>query len=64
MCYCFLFFLQTLEVIINDEDGEKKEVKVLDIDSIGQVKAKLLDSIHRNRAYSSRLQPWQVDLGM
>ena len=58
-------FLQTLDVTVNDEDGEKKEVKVLDIDTIGQVKSKVLDAIHRNRPYSntSRLKPWQVDLG-
>ena len=61
----FNWFLQTLDVTVNDEDGEKKEVKVLDIDTIGQVKSKVLDAIHRNRPYSnvSRLKPWQVDLG-
>ena len=61
----FIWFLQILDVTVSDEDGEKKEVKVLDIDTIGQVKSKVLDAIHRNRPYSnaSRLKPWQVDLG-
>ena len=53
-----------MNVLVNDDDvNEKKEVKVLDIDSISQVKGKILDAIHRNTPYSSRAQPWQVDLG-
>ncbi|XP_072025087.1 plexin-A2-like [Amphiura filiformis] len=51
-----------LDIIVNEEDGEKREVAVLDTDSIGQVKCKILDTIHRNKPYSTRMQPWQVDL--
>ena len=48
---------------MNDEDGEKKEVKVLDVDTVSQVKEKILDSIYRNRPYSARQNAQQVDLG-
>ena len=56
-------FLQTLTVIVNDADGETKEVKVLDIDSISQVKEKILDAIFRNKPYSTRPSAKEVDLG-
>ncbi|XP_072025086.1 plexin-A2-like [Amphiura filiformis] len=52
----------TLQVIVNDEDGEKKEVKVLDVDTVSQVKEKILDCIYRNRPYSARQNAQQVDL--
>ena len=48
---------------MNDEDGEKKEVKCLDVDTVSQVKEKILDSIYRNRPYSARQNAQQVDLG-
>ncbi len=52
-----------LHVIVNEEDGEMTEVAVLDIDTIGQVKMKILDAIHLNEPYSTRTQPSQVHLG-
>ncbi|XP_033645766.1 plexin-B-like [Asterias rubens] len=52
----------TLTVIVNDADGETKEVKVLDIDSISQVKEKILDAIFRNKPYSTRPSAKEVDL--
>ncbi|XP_022105359.1 plexin-B-like isoform X2 [Acanthaster planci] len=51
-----------LTVIVNDADGETKEVKVLDLDTISQVKEKILDAIYRNQPYSSRPSAHQVDL--
>ncbi|XP_071810406.1 plexin-B-like isoform X1 [Asterias amurensis] len=52
----------TLTVIVNDAHGETKEVKVLDIDSISQVKEKILDAIFRNKPYSTRPSAKEVDL--
>ncbi len=53
----------TLTVVVNDADGETKEVKVLDVDSISQVKEKILDAIYRNKPYSTRPSAKEVDLG-
>ncbi|XP_038061354.1 plexin-B-like, partial [Patiria miniata] len=51
-----------LTVIVNNADGETKEVKVLDVDTISQVKEKILDAIHRSQPYSRRPSADQVDL--
>ncbi len=46
-----------------DEEGKIiKEVKVLDVDTISQVKEKILDAIHLNKPYSSRPSANQVSL--
>ncbi|XP_071784063.1 plexin-B-like [Asterias amurensis] len=50
-------------VVLFDEEGKViKEVKVLDVDTISQVKEKILDALHRNKPYSSRPSPNQVSL--
>ena len=45
------------------EEYEKVQVKVLDCDTISQVKEKVLDSLYRNTPYSLRPSVHQVDLG-
>ena len=59
----FTHLLQTLTVLVNDGDGESKKVTVTDLDTISQVKEKILDLIYRNKAYSERPDVSVVDLG-
>lgn len=47
----------------NEEDGEIASVSVLDVDTITQVKNKILDHLHRGRPYSSRPLASDMDLG-
>ncbi len=49
---------------IDEEGNVIKEVKVLDVDTISQVKEKILDAIYCNKPYSSRPSVNQVSLGM
>lgn len=46
-----------------EEYEEKVQVKVLDCDTISQVKAKILDALYRNTPYSLRPSVHEVDLG-
>ncbi|XP_071807388.1 plexin-A2-like [Asterias amurensis] len=52
----------TLKVVVDSEDGEKKEVRVMDVDAIPQVKEKILDSMYRNKPYSNRQRASTVNL--
>ncbi|XP_038061900.1 plexin-B-like [Patiria miniata] len=52
----------TLTVAIDEEGDVIKEVKVLDVDTISQVKEKILDAIHRNHPFSERPSASQVSL--
>ncbi|XP_033647406.1 plexin A3-like isoform X2 [Asterias rubens] len=49
-------------VVLNREGHVIKEVKVLDVDTISQVKEKILDALHLNKPYSSRPNANQVSL--
>lgn len=55
--------LQTLKAIQNDNDNDMLTVSVLDVDTISQVKKKILDAMFRNKPYSYRPAPDDVDLG-
>lgn len=46
-----------------EEYEEKVQVKVLDCDTISQVKAKILDALYRNTPHSLRPSVHEVDLG-
>ena len=59
ICICGF---QTL-VVLNREGNVIKEVKVIDVDTISQVKEKILDALHLNKPYSSRPSANQVSLG-
>ncbi|KAK6619958.1 hypothetical protein RUM44_006358 [Polyplax serrata] len=52
---------QTLHVI-QDELDEKIQCKVLDCDTISQVKSKILDSLYKNTHYSLRPSIHEIDL--
>ena len=56
-------FLQTLHVVQDDLD-EKIQCKVLDCDTISQVKFKILDALYKNTPFSMRPSIHEVDLGM
>jgi len=58
-----LLFLQTLHVVQDDLD-EKTQCKVLDCDTISQVKSKILDALYKNTPFSMRPSIHEVDLGM
>ncbi len=45
-------------------NGDFIPVKVLQCDSITQVKEKILDAIYRNTPYSKQIRPSHVHLGM
>ncbi|XP_076035062.1 plexin-B-like isoform X2 [Oratosquilla oratoria] len=49
-------------VLVVGDDGEKAQCRVLDCDSINQVKAKILDALYRNTPHSLRPSVNQVDL--
>ena len=46
-----------------EEYEEKVQVKVLDCDTISQVKAKILDALYRNTPQTLRPSVHEVDLG-
>ncbi|KAK7082038.1 hypothetical protein SK128_025444 [Halocaridina rubra] len=50
-------------VAVLGEDGEKAQCRVLDCDTITQVKSKILDALYRNTPYSLRPSVHEVDLG-
>ena len=60
-----LLLFQTIYVIDPDIQFGSQEhaVKVLDCDSISQVKEKILDAIYKNAPYSSRPLRDDLDLG-
>ena len=57
----FIIYLQTVAVL--GEDGEKAQCRVLDCDTISQVKSKILDAVYRNTPFSLRPSVHELDLG-
>ncbi|XP_066956195.1 plexin-B-like isoform X2 [Macrobrachium rosenbergii] len=51
-----------VSVAVLGEDGEKAQCRVLDCDTITQVKSKILDALYRNTPYSLRPSVHEVDL--
>ncbi|CAL4079642.1 unnamed protein product [Meganyctiphanes norvegica] len=49
-------------VAVINEDGEKAQCRVLDCDTISQVKSKILDALYRNTPYSLRPSVHELDL--
>lgn len=62
MFFSRLLFSQTLHVLQDDMD-EKIQCKVLDCDTISQVKSKILDALYKNTPFSLRPSIHDVDLG-
>lgn len=48
---------------MHDELDDKVQCKVLDCDTISQVKSKILDAVYKNTAFSLRPSVYYVDLG-
>lgn len=48
---------------MHDELDDKVQCKVLDCDTISQVKSKILDAVYKNTAFSLRPSIYDVDLG-
>lgn len=48
---------------MQDELDDKVQCKVLDCDTISQVKSKILDAVYKNTAFSLRPSIYDVDLG-
>lgn len=48
---------------MQDEFNDKVQCKVLDCDTISQVKSKILDAVYKNTAFSLRPSVYDVDLG-
>jgi hypothetical protein len=57
-----LMLLQVLCCVVQDELEEEVVVRVLDCDSISQVKAKILDAVYKNTPFSLRPTLDEVDL--
>nr|CAD7441812.1 unnamed protein product [Timema bartmani] len=57
-----MFYVKTLHVVQDDLD-EKIQCKVLDCDTISQVKSKILDALYKNTPFSMRPSIHEVDLG-
>jgi plexin A len=53
---------QTLH-IVQDEVDDKIQCRVLDCDTISQVKSKILDALYKNTPFSLRPSIHEVDLG-
>lgn len=49
--------------IIQDQLNDKIHCKVLNCDTISQVKSKILDAVYKNTAFSLRPSIYDVDLG-
>jgi plexin A len=50
--------------VVQDDLDEKIQCKVLDCDTISQVKSKILDALYKNTPFSMRPSIHEVDLGM
>ena len=55
--------VEVLTVHVEADDGLKVPVKVLDCDTISQVKEKLLDAVYKATPVSKRPSLTSVDLG-
>lgn len=63
MCYCVVFS-QTLTVLVKSGvEVQPCPIKVLDIDTITQVKDKILDQIYKGAPFSQRPSADSLDLG-
>lgn len=63
---CFVFALQTLNVLVTSGDTNESQtvpVKVLDCDTITQVKEKILEHAWKGTSYSQRPSTDSVHLG-
>lgn len=49
---------------MQDDLDEKIQCKVLDCDTVSQVKSKILDALFKNTPFSLRPSIYEVDLGM
>lgn len=60
-----LFIIQILNCVNPDnENSPEIPVKVLNCDTITQVKEKILDAVYKNMPYSQRPRAVDMDLGM
>ena len=57
-----LLCVQVLCCVVQEELEEEVVVRVLDCDSISQVKAKILDAVYKNTPFSLRPTVDEVDL--
>lgn len=55
--------LNLLVVPLDGFDQAPLQVRALDCDTVGQVKAKLLDTLYRNTPHSQRISADHFDLG-
>lgn len=60
----FCIFSQTLQVLVHGEGPDVTQVKVLNCDTISQVKEKIIEQVYRNLPYSQRPTVENVALGM
>lgn len=58
VCVC-----QTLQVLVHGEGPDVTPVKVLNCDTISQVKEKIIEQVYRNLPYSLRPKVDSVTLG-
>jgi plexin A len=49
--------------VVQDDLDEKIQCKVLDCDTISQVKSKILDALYKNTPFALRPSIHEVDLG-
>ena len=58
-----VYIFQTIHVRDLDQFNQSHPVKVLDCDTITQVKEKILDAMYKNAPFSSRPTKDSIDLG-
>ncbi|TKS73691.1 Plexin-B2 Precursor [Collichthys lucidus] len=63
MSICLYQFLKTLQVLVHGEGPDVTPVKVLNCDTISQVKEKIIEQVYRNLPYSQRPKVESVTLG-
>jgi len=51
-------------LLIDEQPPQEYSVKLLDCDTISQVKEKMLDAIYRNAPFSGRPSKDELDLGL
>lgn len=62
VCFC-VCVCQTLQVLVQGEGPDVTPVKVLNCDTISQVKEKIIEQVYRNLPYSQRPKVDSVTLG-
>lgn len=63
-CLISVLSSQTLQVMVHGEGPDITPVKVLNCDTISQVKEKIIEQVYRNLPYSQRPTVENVALGM